>query len=165
MEIGYETSTEHIHNIRFENIDVLGVHGFGSVFGIHNGDRACVKDVTWDHIRVDHHYDKLVDFRVIKSRWNVDTVRGTIRNINLQNIKVCQSLFNEGYSMSVICGYDPKHRVQSVCFSRFELGGRTITSADEISLATRHVDAIRFLADTAIGDQESRSSPDRLGKR
>ncbi len=40
MEIGYETITDHIRNIRFEDIDVLAVHQFGSVFGIHNGDRA-----------------------------------------------------------------------------------------------------------------------------
>ncbi len=31
MEIGYETITDHIRNIRFEDIDVLAVHQFGSV--------------------------------------------------------------------------------------------------------------------------------------
>lgn len=96
MEIGFELSTDLVHDIRFENIDVLAVHQFGSVFGIHNGDHATVENVTWENIRVEHHYDKLVDFRTLFSRWNKDTERGHIRNITLRNIQVSQNYANMG---------------------------------------------------------------------
>ena len=144
MEIGYETSTEHIRNILFENCDVLGVHEFGSVFGIHNGDRACVENVLWDEIRVEHHFDSLVDIRVLKSRWNVDSARGHIRNITLRNIRVIKSIHNEGYTVSIISGYDADHPVIGICLENFYLGGRKITNADELDLVTRHAHDITF---------------------
>ena len=64
MEIGYETQTDRISDIVFQDIDVLGVHQFGSVFGIHNGDRAGGKCLMEEN-SVEHHYDKLVDFRTL----------------------------------------------------------------------------------------------------
>ncbi|MET0263361.1 MAG: glycosyl hydrolase family 28 protein, partial [Rariglobus sp.] len=121
MEIGYETSTDHIRNIRFEDIDVLAVHEFGAVFGIHNGDRAMVENVVWDNIRVEHHFDTLIDFRVLHSRWNVDAKRGGVRNITLRNIKAVQSPYNAGYTVSIISGFNAAHPVTDVTFENFEL--------------------------------------------
>jgi polygalacturonase len=144
MEIGYETSTDSIRNIRFEDIDVLAVHEFGSVFGIHNGDRALVENVVWDDIRVEHHFDMLVDFRVLKSRWNIDVERGGIRNITLRNIKALQSIHNPGYTVSVISGYDADHPVMDVVFENFVLGGKTMNNADDLDLTTRHAYGITF---------------------
>ncbi len=144
MEIGYETSTEHIRNIRFEDIDVLAVHNFGSVFGIHTGDRARVENVTWENIRVEHHYDKLVDIRVLWSRWNRDSERGLVRNLVFRNIRVVQSPPNVGYTLSVIAGYDAAHTVSDVLFDRFELGGRHVLNADQLDLVTRHADNVMF---------------------
>jgi polygalacturonase len=110
MEIGYETRTDSMADITFRNIDVMAVHQFGSVFGIHNGDRARVENVRWENIRVKHHYDKLIDFRVLHSRWNRDAERGTIRNISLKNIRVQESVYNEGYSVSLIGDSTPRMR-------------------------------------------------------
>jgi hypothetical protein len=145
MEIGYETRTSHIHDVRFENIDVLGIHGSGSVFGIHNGDRATVENVTWEDIRVEHHYDKLIDFRVLKSRWNFDTERGQVRNIVLRDIDVAQSIYNSGYTVSVISGFDEDHPVDGVTISNFHLGGRPVTNADQLDLVTRHAHEITIV--------------------
>jgi hypothetical protein len=144
MEIGYETSTPHIRNIRFENIDVLAVHQFGSVFGIHIGDRAHVENVIWENIRVEHHYDKLVDLRVVKSRWNVDAERGRVSNITLRNIKAVQSTSNAGYTVSVIAGYDAQHPITGVSFENFELGGRVVQNGDELDLVTRNAHGITY---------------------
>ncbi|HSI07865.1 MAG: glycosyl hydrolase family 28 protein [Rariglobus sp.] len=144
MEIGYETSTDHIRDIRFEDIDVLAVHNFGSVFGIHTGDRAQVENVTWENIRVEHHYDKLVDIRVLWSRWNRDSERGRVRNLVFRNIRVVQSPPNAGYTLSVIAGYDAAHTVSGVLFDRFELGGRHVLNADQLDLVTRHADNVTF---------------------
>lgn len=144
MEIGYETRTDLIHDIRFEDIDVLGVHQFGSVFGIHNGDHATVEDVTWENIRVEHHYDKLVDFRNLFSRWNRDAERGRIRNITLRRIRAMQSFANAGYTLSVMAGFDAQHTVDGVRIEDFELGGRKVLDADALDLVTRHACNITF---------------------
>lgn len=144
MEIGYETSTDHIRNIRFEDIDVLAVHNFGSVFGIHTGDRALVENITWEDIRVEHHYDKLVDFRVLWSRWNRDAERGSVRNVVLRNIRVVQIPPNVGYTLSVIAGYDAAHPISDVLFDDFELGGRHVANADQLDLVTRHAHNLSF---------------------
>lgn len=144
MEIGYETSTDHIRNIRFSDIDVLAVHNFGSVFGIHTGDRALVENITWENIRVEHHYDKLVDIRVLWSRWNRDAERGTVRNLVFRNISVVQIPPNVGYTLSVIAGYDAEHPVRDVLFENFELGGRRVASADHLDLVTRHAHNLIF---------------------
>jgi len=76
MEIGHELRTASVRDIRFRDCDVLAVHGHGGVFGIHNADRATVSDVLYENIRVEHHYEKLVDFRIVKSRWSKDDQRG-----------------------------------------------------------------------------------------
>ncbi len=144
MEIGYETITEHIRNIRFEDIDVLAVHQFGSVFGIHNGDRARVEDIVWDDIRIEHHFDTLIDFRVLRSRWNVDAERGFIRNIQIRNVDALQSVHNPGYTVSIISGYDADHPVTGVTVENFVLGGKPVRSADDLDLVTRHAHGITF---------------------
>ncbi|HEY3330919.1 MAG TPA: glycosyl hydrolase family 28 protein [Capsulimonadaceae bacterium] len=69
MEIGFETRCNSISGIAFRDIDVIGGHGEGGVFTIHNGDRATISDVLYEDIRVEHFYDKLVDFRIMHSRW------------------------------------------------------------------------------------------------
>lgn len=145
MEIGYETSTDHIRNIRFEDIDVLAVHQFGAVFGIHNGDRARVENVVWNDIRVEHHFDTLIDIRVLASRWNVDTERGGIENITIRNVKALQSIHNRGYTVSIISGFDMAHPVTGVTFENFELGGRIVRNADDLDLVTRHAHGLVFL--------------------
>lgn len=144
MEIGFETATQRIHAIRFEDNDVLAVHNFGSVFGIHNGDRAVVENVVWDDIRVEHHYDKLVDFRTLLSRWNRDEERGHIRDVVLRNIRAMQNHANAGYTISVMSGFDARHPVENVRFENFELGGRKVLHADMLDLVTRHAHGISF---------------------
>ncbi len=144
MEIGYETITEHIRNIWFEDIDVLAVHQFGSVFGIHNGDRARVENIVWDNIRIEHHFDTLIDFRVLRSRWNVDAERGSIRNIQIRNVDALQSIHNPGYTVSIISGYDADHPVTGVAVENFVLGGKLVQNADDLDLVTRHAHGITF---------------------
>ncbi len=144
MEIGYETRTDHIRNIVFRDIDVMAVHQFGSVFGIHNGDRAYVENVLYEDIHVEHHYDKLVDFRVLHSRWNRDERRGCIRNVTLRRIRVNRSIYNEGYTVSLIGGYNQAHTVEGVTFEDFQIDGRPVASADALDLHTRHARGIVF---------------------
>ncbi len=144
MEIGYETLTEEIRDVRFEDIDVLGVHNFGSVFGIHNGDRCHVHDITWRDIRVEHHYDKLIDFRVLFSRWNQDRERGRVSRVRLENIRVVESAMNPGYTVSIMAGYDVDHPIEDVVLKDFFLNERRVTRPEDLPLLSLHARNIRM---------------------
>ncbi len=145
MEIGYELRADRVSNITFEDIDVIYAHGEGAVFSIHNGDRAVVENVLWDNIRVEHYWDKLVDFRVVHSRYNRDPERGSIRNVRLRNIHVAHSFFNPGCSISLISGYSRGSPVRQIVFEDFFLNEKKVYTPDEIELHTRNVEEIRFL--------------------
>ena len=144
MEIGFELRCQTVSDISFHDCDVLGVHQFGSVFGIHNSDAALAQRVSWSNIRVEHHYDKLVDFRIVKSRWGRDTSRGQIRDITLSDIDVTLQAYNAGYSCSIIGGFDAEHTVEGVRFENFRMDGRPISSADDLDLFSRRCSGITF---------------------
>jgi hypothetical protein len=144
MEIGHELRTTRIANVTFRNIDVLCVHGHGAVFSIHNGDRALVENILWEDIRIEHHYDKFIDFRVIKSRYSQDKVIGRIRNVRLKNILVHESPFNAGYTISLISGLDASKPTEDVVIENLFYHDRKITAAEQIDLHTRHARGIEF---------------------
>ncbi|MCS6992979.1 MAG: glycosyl hydrolase family 28 protein [Anaerolineales bacterium] len=144
LEIGHELQAESVRHIRFEDIDILCVHGQGAPFSIHNGDRAVVENVVFENIRVEHHYDKLIDFRIMRSRFNHDEQRGQVRNVTLRNIEVDESIFNPGYTISVIGGWDADHTIEGVHFENFRLGGRPVLKPEDLPLYTAHSKDITF---------------------
>jgi hypothetical protein len=144
FEIGHELTTDKISNIRFRDCDVLGIHGHGGVFGINNADRALVTDILYEDIRIEHYYNKLVNLRVIKSRFHRDEKRGQVRNITFRNIDVANSPYNPGYSTSVIGGYDASHTVENVVFENFRINGVRVTNGDQMDLFTKQAKKIIF---------------------
>lgn len=144
LEIGHELQAESARNIRFQDIDILCVHGQGAPFSIHNGDRAIVENVVFENIRVEHHYDKLIDFRIIRSRFNHDEQRGQVRNVTLRNIEVDESIYNPGYTISVIGGWDVGHTIEGVHFENFRLGGRRVLKPEDLPLYSAYCQEITF---------------------
>ena len=144
LEIGHELLCETVKDITFRNIDIVRVDGYGAAFSIHNGDCATVQDILYENIYVEHYYDKLVDFRIICSQYNISKERGQIKNITLKNIFVTKSIYNDGYSISCIGGYDNTHRVANVHFSDFYLDNEKVTNADALDLLTKNADNIIF---------------------
>jgi hypothetical protein len=144
LEIGHELRTASIKNIRFTNCDILGVHGYGGVFGIHNADHATISDVLYENIRVEHYYNKLIDLKVIKSMWGKDAERGQIRNVIFRNIDVTQSIYNSGYSISLIGGYDSTHTAENILFDNFSLNGVKVTNADQVELYLKQAKNVTF---------------------
>lgn len=144
FEIGHELRTTFVRNIRFIDCDVLGVHGFGGVFGIHNTDRAFISNILYENIRVEHYYDKLIDMRIIKSRYFKDEERGKAENIVFRNISVTVSPYNPGYSISTIGGYDSKHLIQNVTFDNLTLNGIKVLNCDQLDLFTKQTSNIKF---------------------
>lgn len=144
MEIGHELRTASVRNVRFRDCDVLKKPQYGAAFGIHNADRAVVSDVLWQGCRVEHHYDKLVDLRIIESRWSEDKQRGQIRNVTFRDIDVLRSPFNAGYTTSLIGGFDAAHTVEHVRFERFRVDGKVAKTPDDFDLYLRHAGDVTF---------------------
>lgn len=144
MEVGFELRCARVSRILFEDIDVLCCHGHGAVFSIHNGDRALVEQVVWRNIRIEHHYDKLLDVRVLHSRYSRDTERGRIRGVLLENIQVVRSPFNEGYTTSLITGWDAESPAEDITLRDVFFNGEKVTHADRFDLFIRHARGVRF---------------------
>lgn len=144
FEFGHELTTNSVRDVRFIDCDVLGVHDHGGVFGIHNADRAVISDILYDGIRVEHYYNKLIDMRIIKSRYHRDESRGQVRNITFRNIDVTVSQYNPGYSISLIGGYDENHTIENVVFDNFRLNGIKVLNADQLDLFIKQASGIVF---------------------
>jgi polygalacturonase len=141
MEIGFETQTNSMRNITFRDIDVLAGHGEGGVFTIHNGDRATVSDVLYENIRVEHFYSKLVDFRIMHSRYSKDAERGQIRNVTLRNVQTIADKYNV---ISLIGGFDAEHTVENIHFENFVMGETKVLSPDDLNLFSRNAQNVTF---------------------
>jgi hypothetical protein len=143
-EIGYELRTPSVRNIVFRDCDILCVEGYGAAFGIHNGDRATVSNVLYEDIRVEHYFTFLIDFRIIASRYGRDEEHGQVRNVQLRNIRVMQSIYNAGYSVSLIGGMDAQHTIEGVTIQDLYLDDLKVTDPDELDLYVRNASGIEI---------------------
>lgn len=138
LEIGHELRVDHVRNITFRDIDIVAVHNFGAPFSIHAYDRAAIEDILFDNIRVDHHYDMLLDIRISRSRYSKDAQRGHVRRVTFRDIDVRSTPYNAGYTKNVVGGWDAEHAVEDVLFERFRIDGQAIRSVEDLELYTRH---------------------------
>ena len=141
MEIGFELRADLVEDIVFEDIDVLAAHQYAAVFSIHDGDRALVRRIRYRDIRVEHYWDKLVDIRILLSRYSRDPERGRVEDIAFERIRCIPNRFN---TPSLIGGFDAAHRVSGVAFRDFRIGDRPVHSADDLQLYTKQADGISF---------------------
>ena len=144
MEIGHELRSRHVRDITFRDCDILHVHGMGAAISINNGGQALVENIRYEDIRIEHYYDNLFWIRVIESRYSGTPQRGHIRNITFRDIAVLESIYNPGYSISAIGGFDPEHRVEDVRFENLSINGRRITDLHEMDCFVRDTGAITF---------------------
>ena len=145
MEIGHELVCDEVRDIVFRDIDVLRKDHCGAVFSIHAGDQARVRGVLFEDIRVEHYWDKLVDFRVLRSRYARSILeRGHIEDITLRNIRVNQPPCNDGYSVSLIGGWDEKHMARNIRFENVVVGEKKLLCASDFDLHTKHAEGITF---------------------
>ncbi|MDX2188204.1 MAG: glycosyl hydrolase family 28 protein [Opitutaceae bacterium] len=145
FEIGHELRTTSVRNIRYIDCDVLGVHGFGAPLAMRVGDRATVSGILYENIRIEHYYDKLLDFRVMRSRYSADEQRGHIKDVTLRNVQVTVNPYNPGYSPAIIGGWDEEHAVRGVRFENMTLNGVPVTIPREIDLYSRFAYDVTFV--------------------
>ncbi len=140
LEIGFETRADTIQNITFRNCDLIHVEGPEGTFTIHNGDRALVKNILYEDIRVEDARGWLIDFKVLKSRYSKDTQRGKIENVHFKNITV------EGDQLpySQLMGFNDTFNIKNVLLENFYLHGVKVNSTYNGLIATIHTEDIEF---------------------
>ncbi len=140
LEIGFETRSDTIKNVTFRNCDLIHVEGPEGTFTIHNGDRAVVKNVLYDDIRVEDSRGWLIDFKILESQYSKDKQRGKIENIHFKNITVEGDIF----PYSQLLGFDENHKITGVTLENFVIHGTKVTSTYNGMITSVHVDGITF---------------------
>jgi hypothetical protein len=140
LEIGFETRSDSIQNVTFKNCDLIHVEGPEGTFTIHNGDRAVVKNILYEDIRVEDSRGWLIDFKILKSTYSKDVVRGKIENVTFKNITV----EGETFPYSQIMGFDETNKVENVTLENFYIHGIKANSTYNTSMTTIHTDNLIF---------------------
>ncbi len=60
----------NLKNVTFRNCDLIHTEGPEGTFTIHNGDRAVVKNVLYEDIRVEDSKGWLIDFKILQSQYS-----------------------------------------------------------------------------------------------
>jgi len=140
LEIGFETRCDTIQNVTFRNCDLIHVEGPEGTFTIHNGDRALVKNILYENIRVEDSRGWLIDFKILKSRYSKDTKRGKIENICFKNIMV----EGENFPYSQLMGFDESNKIDGVSLENFTIHGIRVNSVYNGIITTIHTENLIF---------------------
>jgi len=159
LEIGFESRNHRIHNVRFEDIDIIHVER-GAAISIHNGDAATIEDVTFDDIRVEDARRKLVDFAVVYAQYGADrpaTDEENSRRLDtggtwdgllsyapnekaerakyrghIRDIRVTNLHVVDGsLPYSILAGFDAEHAVENVTIEGLQYLGRPVRTPEE----------------------------------
>ncbi len=146
FEIGHELITDKVSNITFEDCDVMGTHGFGSVFSIRNCDYADISDIFYKNIRVEHCYDQLIELRVMDSKWSKSNNerKGYVNRVRFEDINWTTTAENIGYTTSLIGGHDDEHMIKDVSFKNIYIDGKKIKSLDDLNIFFRYCENVRL---------------------
>ncbi|MBU9727790.1 glycosyl hydrolase family 28 protein [Diplocloster modestus] len=152
MEIGVSLRSDRVHNVVFEDVDVIHSTTGYPVMGIHHGDRAEVSDITFQNIRVeDIPCAQLFDIRMTDSVWSTDRRKGHIRDIYFKNIDL---IGKPGLSMlpgpSRIEGFDRDHQVSNIVFENIRLLGKYAVNLKECDInCTKFVENVKVILNAA----------------
>jgi hypothetical protein len=161
-EIGAETSAPEISGIVFEDCDVI--HNTHIALDIQHGDRATVRDIRFQDIRVEvdqnnprprmqvkpgeiytpgapDYYPELLVIVIQKNFYSQDDQRGTIRDVLLKNITVTGSRMLQSWMR----GLDVEHDVSGVSIENLRFNGERLETAQDAHLRLEnHVHDVRF---------------------
>lgn len=151
IEIGVSLRADKVHDIRYENIDIIHSTTGYPLMGAHHGDRAEVYNVTFSDIRIeDAPGAQMFDFRITDSEWSTDDRKGCMHDFLFKNIKL---VGKPGISIlpenSRLEGYSEENGIKNFRFENIELLGRAVKNADECGLdIKKHVENIEFVSDS-----------------
>jgi hypothetical protein len=170
MEIGAETCAPEIAGISFEDCDIVRTTHIA--MDIQHGDRAAVRDIRFEGIRVeiddqnprprmqqdreekypadapDGYCPTLLEIVIRKNSYSQDDDRGTVREIVFKDITV----FSRLPPPSSFRGFDAEHAVEGVTIQNLRFNGRPIRAAGEARLTVGpHVRGVQFAAAAGEG--------------
>ena len=163
MEIGAETCAPEIAGIVFEDCDIVRTTHIA--MDIQHGDRATVRDIRFDNIRVevddwnppprmqqteDEEYPEkpgdtycptLFEIVIRKNSYSKDENRGSVRDVVFKDIAVT----SRREPRSSFRGLDAEHGVEGVTIQNLRFNGRPVGNAQEAHLDIGpHVKEVRF---------------------
>lgn len=121
-----------LEDIRFENIDILGLDEddpeYQGALAISAGDTNTVRDVTFDGIRVERIEEgKLFNIRTVFNAKYGTSPGLLVDGVRFRNI----SFTGAGWaSPSTISGFAPDRPVKNISFENVTIAGRRLTKAD-----------------------------------
>jgi hypothetical protein len=161
-EIGAETSAPEISGIVFEDCDVI--HNTHIALDIQHGDRAAVRDIRFENIRVEvdpdnpqprmqekpgetyspgatNYFPELLVIVIRKNRYSQDNQRGTVHNVTLKNVSVTGSRMLASW----IRGLDAERNISGVSFVNLRFNGKALRNEQDGHLRVEdHVDGVVF---------------------
>lgn len=140
LEIGFETRADTIQDVVFRNNDLIHVEGPEGTFTIHNGDRAVIRNVLYENIRVEDSRGILVDFKILDSQYSKDKEKGQIKDITFRNIFIDASI----PIPSLFLGYNESHLIDNVIFENFRINDRPVTSNVDLKATLQFAKRITF---------------------
>jgi hypothetical protein len=162
MEIGAETCAPEIAAICFEDCDILRTTHVA--MDIQHGDRAAVRDIRFENIRVEmdalnlppliqqqndekydlaagNHLPRLMVIVIRGTSYSKDAMRGTVANVLFKDI----ALTAPWMPNSSFDGYDSDHGVVGVTIENLTLNGQPISNAATAKLSIgKHVKGVEW---------------------
>ena len=118
---------DSIVNLKYDNIDIICQNekqvDYQGCLAINCGDNNYVKDVTFDNIRIEG--IRQGSITQVKVGWNqkyCTAAGGGVENVMFRNVR----LYGDQPDLSIITGYDAKHKVKNITFEGLKINGRII---------------------------------------
>lgn len=136
IELGVSLRTDRVHDIKYENIDIIHSTTGYPLMGAHHGDRAELYDISFEDIRIeDAPGAQLFDFRITDSVWNTDDKKGCMHDFSFKNIRL---IGKPGIDIlpeaSRIEGFSEENSIRNFRFENIELLGKTAKNARQLKL-------------------------------
>ena len=147
LEIGYELRCREVCDITFRDIDIVHCqyegNQSGGVLTIHNADRPYVHDIHYEDIRIEDAQEKLIDIKVLDSKYSLDRIRGKVEDVYFRNIEI----LNGPFPVSIIRGFEMANemsRPQNIYFENIKILGREIQSPNQMRMVVELAHNLHF---------------------
>ena len=163
LEIGAETAAPEMADLVFRDCDIIRTTVVA--MDIQHGDRAAVKDVLFENIRLEvddvnwkcqiqngrddkfafdtNFRPQLLVLEIVKTCWSHDQERGTIERVTMRDCTVT----GKPLPPSRLQGFDAQHGIQGVTIANLRVNGRAIRSLSEAAIQVGpHVQNVRIEA-------------------
>ena len=147
LEIGYELRCREVCGIIFRDIDIVQCqyegNQSGGVLTIHNADRPYVHDIHYEDIRIEDAQEKLIDIKVLDSKYSLDRIRGKVEHVYFRNIEI----LNGPFPVSIIRGFEMANemsRPQNIYFENIKILGQEIQSPNQLRMVVELAHNLHF---------------------